>query len=436
MTSIKDYIKIIKNYLKTLDSSSIEKIPVLKTKGNHFDFSKKRLDRTKTKLKQICSEELLPYKLMDGEIEKSSIVYILGLIIYNSLTDEKFYGALEHKKVKIPFIYQFLNSVLIEEDKSIAELIGMLELFEEDTKEIKRLNSGYIVEIFSSVGLVRQQNEDSVYVGKLSSDTTLLIVADGMGGGEDGKIASTLAINYCVKKFRSIKKLDLKIPQEIEELLRETILEANNIIIDYAKDRSIKKIGTTLTTVLIIRNLFYIGHVGDSRVYMIDQNSVKQLSDDHSVVEVLKRSNFKDKVDKYSKNILAYALGKELSKSNIFTKYDYLSKRNELLLCSDGFWDSVNEKYFNNNFDTLIDKVFDSIPNDNVSFIRYSKRKEQRKKISSKWYILIGFLLLVIGMLYFAFTLLSDKQPVIKLNTIGTTSKVIQSVIKEGNKSQ
>ena len=122
MTSIKDYIKIIENYLKILESSSVEKIPILKTKGNRFDFSKKGLERTKTKLKQICSEELLPYKLMDGDIDKNSILYALGLVIYNSLTDEKFYGALEHKKIKRAFIYQFLNSTLIEEDKSISEL--------------------------------------------------------------------------------------------------------------------------------------------------------------------------------------------------------------------------------------------------------------------------------------------------------------------------
>lgn len=455
MASINEYVKIIKNYLTILESSSIDKIPALKTKENRFDFNKSKLERTKTKLKQICSEELLPYKLMDGDVDKNSILYVLGLVIYNSLTDEKFYGGLEHKKIKKPFIYQFLNSTLIEEDKSIAELIEMFSVFEEDTKKIKKSNGGYIAEIFSSVGLVRQQNEDSIHVSELSSDTTLLVLADGMGGGEDGKIASSLSIDCCIEKFSSIKNIDSKTPDEIDKILRQTILEANENVLNYAHSKNIKKIGTTLTIVLIIRNLFYIGHVGDSRVYMIDSNEVKQLSDDHSVVEVLKRSNFKDKVDKYSKNILAYALGKELNENNIFTKYDHLPKKSELLICSDGFWDSVNEKYFNESFDILIDKVFDSTPNDNVSFIRYSTRKEQKKKISSKWYILIGILLIIIGMLYFAFSSLNSKpleveilnenskpidmgvtRGIREVETKGSTSSVIESGLKEDNESK
>jgi hypothetical protein len=154
-------------------------------------------------------------------------------------------------------------------------------------------------------------------------------------------------------------------------------------------------------------------------------------------------------VNKYSKNILAFALGRELNKNNIFIKYDYLSKRSGLLICSDGFWDSVNAKYFNNNFNTLIDKVFASIPNDNVSFIRYSKRKVEKEKVNNKWYLLVGLLLLVIGILYFAFTSLDglskksnvsiEKGTTFGINgikTIGSTSSIIESVQKEEHKTQ
>ena len=109
-------------------------------------------------------------------------------------------------------------------------------------KKIEKLNNGYVAEVFSSVGLVRYKNEDSVYVDKLSSDITLLIVADGMGGGEDGKIASTLAIDCCIKEFNSIKKIDSKTPDEIKEILREIILEANDDILSYVgKERIIKQ---------------------------------------------------------------------------------------------------------------------------------------------------------------------------------------------------
>lgn len=411
----KNYIKTIKNYLEKLESSSLSRIPVLKMHGSSFDFNQSKLKKTIVKLKQLCNEELLPYQLVEEEVvDKASVVYALGLIVYNTLTDEKYYGALEHKRVKKAFIYQFLNSILIEEDKSITELITILKAYEDDTQKVEKLDHRYVVEIYSSVGLDRYQNEDSFYVKRISNGLTLLTLADGMGGAQAGKLASTKAIKSCNEYIsnnkKNIKKQEIN---EIETLLKNSILKANDDLIDFAKQYDIQKIGTTLTVALIIDNTVHIGHVGDSRAYKLEKNSLpEQLTEDHSVVEVLKRTEgFEEKGEKYSKNILAFALGKELKAKNIFVTHNSLSKDSELLLCSDGFWDNVDEKYFHEEFNLLTQKVLDSIPKDNVTFIRYSPLRKQVSSVNKKWYLLIAFLILTIVLLYTIFLEGNKEKP-------------------------
>jgi serine/threonine protein phosphatase PrpC len=136
--------------------------------------------------------------------------------------------------------------------------------------------------------------------------------------------------------------------------------------------------GTTLTVALIVDKIhLYIAHIGDSRVYELDSNlKVGQITQDHSVVEVLFRLNkiTEEQKKSYKKNVLAFVLGKQnLKKDNIFVQQSILYDNSKLLLCSDGFWEKIDitKETFNKPLVELVDEIYNSVPTDNVTVIRY-----------------------------------------------------------------
>jgi len=396
MKLTKLYIKTIQNYLKKLGRS--DGIPPLKIGKYWLDFSPKRLAKSMMRIEQMCTEELLPYSVVEKRVDKSSIFYIMGLTLYNALTQEKFYGTLQHSAIKHPFIYQFLHMALIQEAKHIETYIQKFEHFEADQKKTIPAHGEKHIEIFSSIGFQSFKNDDRYYAKKIGDSASLLIIADGMGGTQEGKLASTKAITL----FSSLllqQTLSDKSPQAIEELLQNTILSVNQSIIQLAKEQNIE-LGTTLTAVLIINDTYHIGHIGDSRVYKLSGTKVEQLSTDHSMVVVMHAIN-------YSKNTLAYAIGKAFDASHIFTTHGVLEEGSQLLLCSDGFWESLEEEHFGEEMESVINHLFDKLPQDNVTFIRFSPHRKPKRRITIKWHFIIIALLIaiatIIGNIYSTF---------------------------------
>ncbi|NED95436.1 serine/threonine-protein phosphatase [Phytoactinopolyspora alkaliphila] len=129
----------------------------------------------------------------------------------------------------------------------------------------------------SDVGLIREGNEDSGYAGPY-----LLVVADGMGGHAAGEVASQAAIEELVQAEQDLRHEDPL------EALGSAIQAANNRIRSLiADDPSREGMGTTVTALLWTGSTLCMGHIGDSRAYLLREGVIRQLSHDHTFVQSL-----------------------------------------------------------------------------------------------------------------------------------------------------
>ncbi len=206
----------------------------------------------------------------------------------------------------------------------------------------------------SDVGMVRGNNQDSM-LSVLSSgmstdelpDFGLFIVADGMGGHQEGERASaitvrTLARHVMNELFGALLEQRMNDPDQpsIAEVLREAVQEANDAVTE-----QIPEGGTTLTACVIIGDLAYIAHVGDSRAYMITDDGIEQITRDHSLVQrliELDQLTPEEAAEHPQRNVLYRAIGQsETLDVDAITRR--LPPRSRLLLCSDGLWNLVSE---------------------------------------------------------------------------------------------
>jgi len=317
-------------------------------------------------------------------IEKDTIVYILGLYLYYDISNSKYRGELSSKSIKQPRIYQFLNMVL-QKDRAKREcnpkiLLSIFDFEPRDIIEDVIENKDYKIEEFSTLGLTRVKNQDYLAVLELDN-SVVLIVADGVGGAKSGEIASKIAVDFIVEQFRKNLYKHQSTHQSILNFLRNSIYNANQKILQYMAQNNVDMMGTTLSIAFIIDNMnLYTAHIGDSRIYQMDSDfKVKQITQDHSMREVLYRANKITKKEKevYKKNILAFVLGKKnLRKENIFVQQSILYQNSKLFLCSDGFWEKivVTRDVFEKTLYKLKEDIYNSIPTDNVTMIRYSSK--------------------------------------------------------------
>ncbi|MBP5430478.1 MAG: serine/threonine-protein phosphatase [Elusimicrobiaceae bacterium] len=203
----------------------------------------------------------------------------------------------------------------------------------------------------TDIGKIREKNEDNVLI---SSDLSLGVVADGMGGHSAGEIASNIAVSVLAETVRKINTGALKIPDNFLPKLslseRKILLAANlaNAAI-YSTAQSAdtyRMMGTTLTGVLLEDNLATAVHVGDSRLYLLRNDKIIQITTDHSLaMEHIRRGLLTKAEADHSKiqNILTRAMG---IKKNI--EFDLLKfpvhEGDILLLCSDGLYKGLSEE--------------------------------------------------------------------------------------------
>lgn len=146
----------------------------------------------------------------------------------------------------------------------------------------------------TDVGMVKPSNEDAFLV---DDDLKLYIVADGMGGHAAGEVASNMAIDGISQRINGARAVvDRFVAQgdnrkEVLELIERSVREAGKAIYDAAQaDPSKRGMGTTVVVLLLTPKRGFFAHVGDSRIYLIRQKEVHQLTEDHSLVnEMIKR---------------------------------------------------------------------------------------------------------------------------------------------------
>ncbi len=179
---------------------------------------------------------------------------------------------------------------------------------------------------FTDTGRQREANEDSYFVR-----APLFAVADGMGGAQAGEVASRIA----AEAFEPVEDG----PGSPEALLRETIQRANGEIFELARsDPSRSGMGTTLTAALVRGEEVSFGHVGDSRAYVYRAGALRQITNDHSLVEELRRQGrltLEQAADHPQRSVITRALGPE-PQVEVDTMTVRARPGDVFLLCSDG----------------------------------------------------------------------------------------------------
>jgi len=239
-------------------------------------------------------------------------------------------------------------------------------------KSILAIDSGV------NIGLKRKENQDSILTF-LGEDFSLFIVCDGMGGHNSGKLASEISKNaikgFIVSEFRKYSDYNL--------LLNDALHDANSKVLETANSNpENSNMGSTAVVLLITKNKAYIAHSGDSRLYTVGINSIKQITKDHSVVQSLLDSgqiSAEESKNHPSRNELINVIGLENNFfAEVLPKPMNLRKNDMLLLCSDGLFslvqdseifDIVSQNDFADIVNKLINKALERGGNDNISVI-------------------------------------------------------------------
>ena len=196
----------------------------------------------------------------------------------------------------------------------------------------------------SDIGIKRDNNQDSFYVSE-NKDILLYLVADGMGGHKAGKYASTMARDIIQDNFNK-DEIDLSHGKNIPKWIKTSIEEANTkIYLKSIENEEFKGMGTTVTMAYIYRNKIYLGHVGDSRAYLIRDKEITQITEDHSYVNQLLKTGSITKKEAKShpkRNMITRAVG-----SSSIIEIDLIVKEwvqgDILILCSDGLTNMVKD---------------------------------------------------------------------------------------------
>lgn len=201
-----------------------------------------------------------------------------------------------------------------------------------------------IVGAVSDIGLKRENNQDYMFASS-ESDFPIFLVADGMGGHNAGDIASSMAVKSIVKFIDENKEM-LKNPDDIKRYIKKAIDQANDEIFIKSLDSSeFNGMGTTLTMAYIGDKNLVIGHVGDSRAYLIREGKIIQLTDDHTLVNELIKNGSIDKdeaKDHPQGHVITRAIGTSYKiKSDVFSKD--ITNNDIIILCSDGLTNMIDD---------------------------------------------------------------------------------------------
>ena len=205
-------------------------------------------------------------------------------------------------------------------------------------------NGAFIPAAITDTGCERDLNEDRFSVVECRSGTAW-IVCDGMGGVAGGELAAQLAIDAI---RRGLEGLPLRPP---EVALRTSILEANRIIVLRRQNPMFAGMGTTVVSAMFQGSEIVIGHVGDSRAYLVRDGAMQALTTDHTYVQQLvERGQVKieEALVHPQSHILTRAIGSEPSLEVDLKKFwicpvNGNEQRDKIILTTDGLYSHVSD---------------------------------------------------------------------------------------------
>lgn len=226
----------------------------------------------------------------------------------------------------------------------------------------------------TDVGRVRKRNEDQFLIADLSksmlvhqstlmasekrlfSDVQgqLLVVADGMGGHAAGDRASKLTTatisSYVLRTMPWFLRLHNEPEEHLHDVLRAAVVACEHAVDDEVyKNPAEAGMGTTLTMAYVTWPRMYVVHVGDSRCYLMRDNSLQQISRDHSVLRMMQEDGRQVDEDMRRQfgSILLNSIGQGLEQLHPEVYRVDLRKNDIVLLCSDGLTDMLDDAQIN-----------------------------------------------------------------------------------------
>ncbi len=238
----------------------------------------------------------------------------------------------------------------------------------------------------SDIGKKRKTNQDKVYIANngIGALPNLYIVADGVGGDSAGEVASDLAITSFCNYITEHVGVNLADANMVANLLTRGISHANYVVHQASNvEAKYKGMGTTFTVATIIDHCIYISHVGDTRVYAMNNKQIVQLTTDHSLVQEMYESGALAKEEKAKhpmNNYITRAIGasEKIKVDNFMCE---LTNVQYILLCSDGLTNMIDDQEIMNlvlssrgdSLEVIVDKLIFTANNrggdDNIAVI-------------------------------------------------------------------
>lgn len=238
------------------------------------------------------------------------------------------------------------------------------------SKAEENLPAGILCAFRTDVGKVRANNQDAPIV---SEKLRLYGVADGMGGHKGGEVASTSARDDLLRELEGKTPSVAVLSGAIEEVNRQIYHQQEH-------DDALTGMGTTLSVLWMSDNFVYIGHVGDSRVYLLRDGEFKQMTLDHSLVEQLVREGVLTEEEAQNhpmRNIITRAIGTDES-VEVDVVVEERRKGDLWLACSDGLHGLVDDRQMRDALrqyapekaaDVLLKAALDAGGRDNVTLV-------------------------------------------------------------------
>lgn len=199
---------------------------------------------------------------------------------------------------------------------------------------------------YTDTGLLREYNQD--HIG-FDQELGIAVLADGMGGHKAGEIAAHMAVKFVLDKLRKFVLQENSVSitgSQLLEFVSNTISSSNAEIYSAQEaEEAYKGMGTTIVATVVIGSQIYVGHVGDSRLYLYRNRTVQRLTKDHSLVQDLIDRGFYTEREARSASVghvVTRALGTR-PEVEVDANEEPLQAYDLLLLCSDGLTDMVSD---------------------------------------------------------------------------------------------
>ena len=286
----------------------------------------------------------------------------------------------------------------------------------------KKKTNNIEVGVHSDIGDIREINQDCI-LNKTTivngQSIGLFIVADGCGGvsyGEEiSKLITTTFERLWDLELSALLRSEVVSDTNVNSFLEQTIFDINKNALIFSK-RIGKRVGSTLSLLFIVGMKYYIKNLGDSRIYLIRKKNMQKLTEDQSLISDMLRNGelTLEGAKQYKRNILTMCIG-AFEEIQIYSKSGVIRPGDMFLLCSDGLYNCLPEKYFSNNFiycaqnklsekaKQLRNRIPQGKAKDNVSvvLVRFIAKKMKIRKWMVALLVLLMLLILVAGIFIF-----------------------------------